>query len=347
MSKRPKREWRLSRPEGIPVDVVATGALLFAIGCSGDAVGPRIASGAALALTTTALPPLDTVREGRYVAWLIDASGQAHFASTYVPGPSLTLTSPIDAPKTFEITLELPGAAMDRPSGRVLLRGDFNHGAAQLSVVGALTQGTLLLREHPGQFTMFSPSDNEFFGYPSHEESGVWVFNMNPGVTQQNDFYVRVTQLGAGWTYEGWMVRDFGSPQEIWLSYGKFVPDWTGALNQADDTGWGAFSGVTDFASSHLEDFPGDDWISNPLHYPFPPALSLPLNLREQDATGKLRWTHVISIEPMSDKGEPIGTERPFFLRPYADPFGDLNPGMPRTITFHKEGVPTGRVEVR
>lgn len=346
MSKRPKSELRLFRPEAIAVDV-ATCALLIAIGCGGDAVGPRIASGAMLALTTTALPALDAAREGRYVAWLIDASGQAHFASTYAPGPPLTLTSPIDAPRAFEITLELPGAAMDRPSSRVLLRGDFERGAAQLSVVGAITQGTLGLREHPGQFTMFSPSDNEFFGYPSHEESGVWVFNMNAAATEQKDFYVRVTQLGAGWTYEGWMVRDFGSPQEIWLSYGKFVPDATGALNQPDDTGWGAFSGVSDFASSHLEDFPGDDWISNPLDFPFPSALSLPLNLREKDAAGKLRWTHVISIEPMSDKGEPIGTERPFFLRPYSDPFGDFNPGVPRTITFHREGVPAGRVAVQ
>jgi hypothetical protein len=284
---------------------------------------------------------------GRYVVWAIDAGGHAHFVSTYPAIAPLTLTSPIGDPRAFEITVELPSALNDKPSDRVLLRGDIDHGVALLSVAGALTQGTLALREHPGQFTMFSPSDNEFFGYPSHEESGVWVFNMNPGATEQNDFYVRLTQLGAGWTYEGWMVRDFGSPQEIWLSYGKFVPDWTGALNQPDDTGWGPFSGVADFAKSHVEDFPGDDWISNPLNYPFPPALTLPLNLREKDAAGKLRWTHVISIEPMSDKGEPIGTERPFFLRPYFDPFGDLNPGTPRTITFHKEVVPTGRVEVK
>jgi hypothetical protein len=347
MSKRPKSEWRLPRPGALARDFAATCTLLLALGCSGDAVGPRIASGTKLTLTTSALPALDTVREGRYTAWIVDASGRAHWVSTFHPGAPVTLTSPAGDGKTFEITVELPGAAMDSPSARVLLRGDFDHGVAQLSVVGALTQGTLELREHPGQFTMFSPSDNEFFGYPSHEESGVWVFNMNPGATEQNDFYVRLTQLGAGWTYEGWMVRDFGTPQEIWLSYGKFVPDWTGALNQPDDTGWGPFSGVADFASSHLEDFPGDDWISNPLHYPFPSALSLPLNLREKDAAGKLRWTHVISIEPLLDKGEPIGTERPFFLRPYFDPFGDLNPGMPRTITFHKEVVPTGRVAVQ
>lgn len=326
--------------------LVVTCALLHTSGCAADVAGPRIATGTVLNLTTTALVALDTVREGRYAVWFIDASGGASFARTFAPGATVEIVSPIDGASEVQITLELSGAAMDRPSDRVILRGDFRDGRADLSVVEAITQAGEL-RARPGQFTMFSPSDNGAAGYPSHEESGVWVFNMNPSATEQKDFYVRLTQLGAGWTYEGWMVRDFGSPQEIWLSYGKFVPDWTGALNQPDDTGWGAFSGVTDFASLHLEDFPGDDWISNPLGFPFPSALSLPLNLREKDATGKLRWTHVISIEPMSDKGEPIGTERPFFLRPYSDPFGDLNPGMPRTITFHEEGVPTGRVEVR
>jgi len=346
MSERPKPDWRW-RNHAIAKVFLAAWALLFTGACGGDAVGPRIASGTSLTLTTTALPLLDATREGTYATWLIDANGQAHPAGAIQPGAPATITSSVDNPKAFEITLELRGAAMDHPSTRVLLRGDFVGGVAHLSVVGAVTQGSEALRERPGQFTMFTPSDNAFSGYPSHEESGVWLFNMNPSATDQNDFYVRLTQLQAGWTYEGWMVRDLGSPQEIWLSYGKFLPDWTGALNQPDDTGWGPFSGVADYASSHLEDFPGDDWISNSLGFPFPAALSLPLNLREKDASGKLRWSHVITIEPMSDKGERIGTERPFFLRPYADSFGDLNPGMPRSITFHKEVVPSGRVAVQ
>ena len=339
-------EWR-SQSSGTRVGALAICALLFAVGCRGDAVGPQITSGTTLALMTTALPALDVVREGKYVTWLIDASGQAHVAGAYQPGAPMTLASPVDNPKTFEITLELPGAVLDRPSARVLLRGDFVRGVAQLSIVGAVTQGSEVLRERPGQFTMFTPSDNALSGYPSHEEAGAWLFNMNPSATDQNDFYVRLTQLQAGWTYEGWMVRDLGTPQEIWLSYGKFLPDWTGALNQPDDTGWGPFSGVPDYASSHLEDFPGDDWISNPLGFPFPSSLTLPLNLREKDASGKIRWSHVITIEPMSDKGEQIRTERPFFLRPYADSFGDLNPGRPRTITYHKEVVPSGRVNAQ
>jgi hypothetical protein len=153
--------------------------------------------------------------------------------------------------------------------------------------------------------------------------------------------------LQRGWTYEGWMVRDLGQPTAIWLSYGKFVPDWTGALNQPDDTGWGPFSGVLDFRKARLEDFPGDDWISNPLHLPWPAELTLPLSLNEKDAQGRLRWTHVITIEPATDRGEPIGSERPFFLRPYVDPFGDQPAGAPRTITFHPETVPHGTATLR
>jgi hypothetical protein len=347
MSRRPKSQWALPYAAAIQQRGLSACALLLLISCGGDALGPRIAAGTSLTLTTSWLPTLDTLREGRYAVWLVDRAGHSTFVSTYAPGVPFEMASPIDDPRTLQITLELPGALPAEPSDRMLLHGNFDRGAAQLTVAGAITQGMLPLRERPGQFTMFTPSDNEFFGYPSHEESGVWLFNMSPSLTEQNDFYVRLTQLRAGWTYEGWMVRDIESPQAIWLSYGKFLPDWTGALNQADDTGWGAFSGVPDFARSHVEDFPGDDWISNPLGYPLPSGLTLPLNLREADGAGKLRWTHVITIEPMSDKGEPIGSERPFVLKLYVDLFGDLNPGIPRTITFQKERVPAGRVEMR
>jgi hypothetical protein len=175
----------------------------------------------------------------------------------------------------------------------------------------------------------------------------VWLFNVRPRETPQNDMWVRMTQLTPGWTYEGWVVRDLGTPNEIWLSYGKFLPDATGALSAKDDTGWGPFSGVIDFRTAGVEDFPGDDWISNPLGYPFPPALTLPLNLRETDASGRLRWTHVITVEPSTNRGEAVGSERPFFIRPYSDPVGDGGPGVPRVITYRSAGVPGGVVEVR
>jgi hypothetical protein len=320
---------------------------LGASSCGGDSTSPRLAASDPLTLSTTALPALDAAREGRYVLWFLDKAGAAHSAGTITPGSAVAVVTPIADPVSARITVERPGTNGVGPSPQVLLSGGFRDGRASLEVVGAVTQTGVPLRPRPGQFTMFSPSDNDIHGYPSHEEAGVWLFNMNPSATDQKDFYVRMAQLQPGWIYEGWMVRDYGSADEIWLSYGKFLPDWTGTLNSADDTGWGPFSGITDYATYRAEDFPGDDWISNPLHLPFPSQLTLPLNLRERDGSGRLRWTHVISIEPNTDKGEPIGSERPFLLRPYVDPFGDLNPGMPRTITIHPEAVPSAVLTLR
>lgn len=322
-------------------------AVTFALGCADQSASPGVAQDTPLRLTTSALMQLDPVRDGRYVLWAVDASGAAHHVATFSSDTPTNFLSPADHVVSFIVTLERTAGVISSPSAQVMLRGKWTDGRAELSVAGALTQGGAPLRERPGQFTMFTPSDNDTMGYPSREEAGVWVFNMEPAATEQNDFYVRVAQLEPDWTYEGWMVRDYGSSNEIWLSYGKFLPDWTGALNQPDDTGWGPFSGVPDFRNSRLEDFPGDDWISNPLGFPFPSELTLPLNFREKNSAGTLRWTHVITVEPISDKGESIGSERPFVIRPYVDSFGDLNPGVARTITYRPHNVPSGQVALR
>ncbi len=327
--------------------VLVLAAALSACGSGGaDSPAGPSARAATMVLSTT-LARLDTAREGHYQAWLLDATGGARPIARFAEGGSLDLSTSASGSSAVEVTLERPGDVDAVRSAQVLLRGMLRDGRAELAYAGAITQGDLLLHTAPGQFTMFTPSDNEDSGYPSHEEAGVWLFNMSPGVTSQRDYYVRLTQLQAGWTYEGWMVRDIGQGSAIWLSYGKFLPDWTGAVNTPDDTGWGPFSGVTDFRRARLEDFPGDDWISNPLRLPWNPALRLPLDLREKNAQGTLRWTHVISVEPASDRGEPLTTERPFFLRPYADLFGDQGPGVARRITFRGESLPRGTVDVR
>jgi hypothetical protein len=265
----------------------------------------------------------------------------------FTPGAPVTVVTPTQDVVAIEITLEPPGALDGEPSPQPLLRGAIGAGSTDLTLVGAITQGDLELRREPGTFTMFSPSNNSWEGYPSHEESGIWLFNVRPRETPQNDAWVRLTQLQVGWTYEGWMVRDFGTPNAIWLSYGKFVPDQTGAVSDRDDTGWGPFSGVLDFQTAGEEEFPGDDWISNPLNFPFPSELTLPLDLREKTPSGASRWTHVITIEPSRDRGEPIGSERPFFLRPYRDPFGDGGPAVPRPITFHDDAIPRARIVIQ
>jgi hypothetical protein len=331
---------------------VAAGFALVLVGqaCGGDgatgSAAPIVASTIVLSLTN--LRPLDATTEGTYQAWLVSGGQPAslgQFAGT--SSVSLSVSSQISDGSELWITVEPATAASNAPSAQHLLRGVFHGGVADLSIVGAVTSGPVALRTNPGQFTMFSPSDNALAGYPSHEESGVWLFNMAPRSTPQNDMWVRMTQLDLGWTYEGWMVRDFGQPNAIWLSYGKFVPDYTGALNSRDDTGWGPFSGVVNFKTDGEEEFPGDDWISNPLNLPFPKELTLPLNLRETTSSGASRWTHIITIEPATNRGEAVGSERPFLLQPYRDPFGSGAPGEARTITFHPDALPSGRAEAK
>jgi len=331
----------------ITVRSLAFGLSFTTAACGSDPTA-SVTAGATLALSVTGLSPLDATTDGRYEAWVVDRAGTSHSLGTVDarPGGSRAFSNPVADPATFLIPYEPRGDTDAGPSSHRLLAGPIRGGRAQLSVQGAVTASDLPLRERPGQFTMFSPSDNFRNGYPSHEESGIWLFNMAPRETQQGDMWVRLTQLQQGWVYEGWMVRDIDTPNAVWLSYGKFLPDASGTVNTRDDTGWGEFSGVTDFLKGE-EEFPGDDWISNPLGYQVPGGLTLPLNLREKSATGAGRWTHLITIEPSSDRGEPVTTPRPFTIRPYRDPFGDGAPGTARTITFRADGVPRGEVTSR
>jgi len=326
---------------------LAVVALLVPLACGSATDAAPPASAAVRVELTTTLPRLDRARDGSYEAWLVDAGGARHSLGRFDAGGALALTSRVAGARAVEVTLEPPGDVDATPASQQLLRGTLRGGRAELGYAGAVTQNDLALNDAPGQFTMFTPSDNAVLGYPSREEAGVWLFNMSPGETVQKDYYVRLTQLQRGWTYEGWMVRDIAQAGAIWLSYGKFLPDWTGALNQADDTGWGPFSGVVDFTRARLEDYPGDDWVANPLGLPLPAGLTLPLNLRERDAQGVLRWTHAITIEPASDRGEPLTSERPSIMRPYVDLFGDRAPGVARKLTRRPEGVPRGTVVVR
>jgi hypothetical protein len=338
----------------------STGARLLAacaipgiVACGGSDAGStspvRRTGPASVTLVLSGLRTLDSVSEGSYQAWASDGSGGLRSLGRFSYGSSVVLQSgdPIPDGTDLLVTVEPPNDVDPAPSSQRLLRGTVHGGGAELTLVGAVTQGALELRLHPGQFTMFTPSDNALNGYPSHEESGVWLFNMQPSLTEQKDMWVRLTQLAPGWTYEGWMVRDMGASGAVWLSYGKFTPDYTGAVNKRDDTGWGPFSGVIDFRTDGEEEFPGDDWISNPLHLAMPGGLSLPLDLRETTSGGVTRWTHVISIEPSWNAGEAVGTERPFLVRPYQDSFGTTGPGIPRTITFHPENVPSARATIR
>ncbi|MBL8960416.1 MAG: hypothetical protein JNJ98_11230 [Gemmatimonadetes bacterium] len=318
--------------------------LCLLAGCGSDATSAGGDTDRRALLSIVGLPAL-AATDGRYEVWSVGADGGATRmgVAAAFPATGVELSLPAGASRVL-VTWEPPNDQDAAPSRFTLLHGARRGASVDLTVTGALTLDGVEVQRAPGQFTMFSPSDNAERGYPSFEESGVWLFNMTPRTLPQNDMWVRLAQLQPGWVYEGWMVRDIDQVGAIWLSYGKFTPDATGAVNRRDDTGWGAFSGVRDFLTAGEEEFPGDDWISNPLGYPLPAGLSLPLNLREKDARGVGRWTHVITIEPASDRGEAITTERPFVLRPYRDAFGDGGPGIPRTITLRADGVPSGRL---
>lgn len=315
-------------------------------GCGSSDVVPPASTTWTLVLNNV---PALAAGAGQYALWQADRAGTITALGTIDTrqGTSFSVTGAADNAHELFLTWEPPGDSDPAPSPHRLLTGEVRAGRVELSVAGAVTQSTLPLVERPGQFTMFSPSDNDISGYPSHEEAGVWLFNMEPRSTPQGDMWVRLAQLRAGWVYEGWMVRDMDTPNAIWLSYGKFTPDATGAVNARDDTGWGPFSGVLDYATAGEEEFPGDDWISNPLNLPFPAALTLPLNLRETNAQGAFRWTHLITVEPASDRGEAVGSERPFIVRPYRDAFGGGGPGIARSITYRADGVPSGQATRR
>lgn len=317
-------------------------------GCGGDAGPPLTPAGARVELTFSDLRVLDPVREGTYWAWIVDRAGALHAAGMILPDASgrAEVPLPVSDAVAFVVSVEPPDDRDPAISGQRLLTGTFRGGSAKLSVLGSVTAGDLPLRVRPGQFTMFTPSDNHVSGYPSNEHAGIWLFNPAPRQTEQNDHWVRLTQLAEGWVYEGWAVRDIGTSGAVWLSYGKFRPDGAGVVNSRDDTGWGPFSGVLDFATAGEEEYPGDDWISNPLGYPVPGNLALPINLQEKDASGAARWSHVITIEPARDRSEPIGSERPFLLQPYRDPFGDGRPGTAQSITF-REALPRGVATIR
>jgi hypothetical protein len=340
-------------PAGAGIALAALAALVACGGGGAGADGGPTTTGTAPTTISFALAgvrPLDAAREGRYEAWLVTGS-TARALGPLAPDASgaATLPVPADADRADSVlvTVEPPADADPAPSPQRLLVGALRDRRATLAVTGAVTQGTLALQQRPGQFTLFTTSDNAIHGYPSFEEAGVWLFNIVPGETAQRDSWVRLTQLAPGWVYEGWVVRDLGTATEVWLSYGKFVPDATGAVSEKDDDGWGPYSGVKDYDTAGIDNFPGSDWIENVLGLPFPSGVTLPLDLRERTAAGAGRWTHVITVEPARDRREPVHLARPFLIQPYRDAIGDGGPGKPRAITFRAESVPRGTAEVR
>ena len=343
----------------LAVAMFAAGTFMAAACTEGGSTGPE-GSPVPIRLSLENVPSADasTMDGYRYAAWVVKSDGTIRPAGVFDPGSNGTATveSPVSSPEHVMVTVELDGeSAPEKPAQEKLLGGRFEGDSAVLTIARYLTAGVPLVEE-PGSHTLFTPSNNGTYGepYPSEETAGLWVFNV-AGDTANSDFYVRMSTLSKGWEYEGWIVRDRGSDDECWLTYGKFRPDARGKLSGLDDLGYGPYSGRIQFMQDPTDwiDYPGGDWVSNPHGYPAPCGLELPLDLNGQPEQGvPSPWTHVITIEPAQheedetgrspdDIGNPMERE-PFFLRPYRNPIGEAPHAEPRDIEFYPGSLPRG-----
>lgn len=322
--------------------------------CGESGVGPPVTGDVDVLLEFTGLRALDPASEGTYEGWTIGSDGTIHSAGRFVvPADGrTTVVSPITNPQYLIVTVEPPGDADATPSAHKLLGGQFAGDVAPLGIDRYVTGG-IPLEPSPGTHVLFTPSDNLELPYPSNEDAGLWLFNIH-GDTVSGSFFLTFTPLTIGWAYEGWVVRDYGTPDAIWVSYGKFTPNIFKKQNGRDDTGVGPYSGQLDYRQWNPLEIvmPGDDWVANPHGYPLPGTLTdgdLPLDLNGDLNQGVAsRWTHVITIEPWGPNREPEmpWLARPFLLQPYRNAIGEGLVDEPRTIEYHPEFLPSGSATI-
>jgi len=322
--------------------------LICATGCNGS---PMVA-GSEMELVIEGLSAVDPATEGEFEVWVHAAGGEPISVGRLRDLPAepgrqtlFPFELPVTAPVSISVTLEPPGDDNGEPSPFVLLAGQFTGNQAMLTVNGQVTSGEPL-EPKPGAHSLFTTSNNVRLGYPSFETSGIWMFSMRDRLNEHGTREVRLTQLQPSWMYEGWIVRNYGTADEVWISFGKYRPDFFGLLTSRDDTGSGPYSGDEDYLNAGVEDVPGDEYttaeVADQLGLHIPGDLEMPILLNEVDpATGEAVWTHVITIEPAFDEDEPLYTNDPFVLRPYRNPIGEGGPGEPRVIQFVPENVPT------
>lgn len=354
------------------IALVAAGAAAL-LGCTESGV---FGAGASVDMSFSGLDSLGA-HEGRYEAWVVSRSGDTASLGVIEGGDAASLQTdlPVEAPAEVFVTVEPPGDTASGPSRYALMGGPVKGASAELSVRGYVTRGPdLEMTREVGTHVLFTPSDNSVNGYPSYEDGGIWVFNINVqgkpkddedicrDVNDQNRFFLEFTPLRPGWMYEGWVVRDHGTSSAVWLSYGKFRVNSYGRANLQDNTGLGAWSGKeryveSDLAKNHC--FPGDDWVAggseNPFGLTLPGDLEAPLDLNGNAEQGvESRWSHVITVEPAftveeespaSGPGSVLSAE-PFGVRPYFNEIGTAGPATAREIDFRAGEVPTGRVTI-
>lgn len=322
---------------------------MFFVAC-GDGAGPE-SQPTPILLETSNLVVLDSDREGSYEAWVTSESGERLSAGrfTVTGGSTVTVESPVPKPTAISITLELPGDADGQPSPHDIIGGEFADGVAALSIRRHVT-GVSDFESDPGHHALFTPSNNPENSFPSREDAGIWVFAPSPSQTKHNNHFLRLTPLRAGWIYEGWIVHDYGMASECWVSYGKFLPDTFNEVNSRDNTGLGVFSGQQDYVNAlpFDVDMPGDDWVDNIHGLTVPCGLTLPFDLNgDEDAGIPSRWTHVITVEPITDLEEGPLEERPFLIQPYRNAFGEAPPNIGRPVLLHQDRIPSGTATIQ
>lgn len=345
-------------------------ALLGVLACDGGPSGPPSGETLTLELENVAVP--GGMQAGFEVV-VVGPDGERAPAGEIAPsgsGGRFELENPLPAVEKVVVALS-PETGPGKGELVPMLGGELGpDGRAELDLRGQVTAGdSVALEAEPGTHVLFTPSDNRDHGYPSYEDAGIWVFNIKARdkparescrqEVRHSDFFLDMAPLANGWTYEGWVVRDHGTDDAVWLSYGKFQPDPFGKLNKQDNTGLGPFSGWQEFvdapfAKEHC--FPGDDWVKNPLGLELPAGLEVPLDLNGNAEQGvESRWTNVITVEPAfqaraespeQDPAAPLSAS-PFPIRPYRNPIGEAGADEPRTIEFHPEKLPRGTVILR
>ncbi|HSH44253.1 MAG TPA: hypothetical protein VK966_00220 [Longimicrobiales bacterium] len=330
------------RPSRLRAALLGMAALALAA-CEDGPVALSAGSVVEVSVTGLRAPAPDT--EGSFMVWAHTSDGAAHLLGELGTGAAPSrFEVPVSGVDRFSITLEPPGDPDPDPSERLLMAGAYRGGTSLLSVDGSVTAGPPL-NDKPGHHSLFTSSNNVELGYPSMENSGLWMFSISPSANRHGTREVMMTPLRRTWLYEGWAVYRYGTPDAVWISYGKFRPDIRQLLSSRDDTGSGPFSGDEDFRNGGIEDVPGEEWTVNPLGLPVPGGLELPFQLDAVDSAGRAVWTHVITIEPSFDEDEPLLSERPFMLQPYRNPVGPGGPGVPREIMF-LDNMPEGVVTV-
>jgi hypothetical protein len=250
------------------------------------------------------LPTLDETTDGHYEGWAI-VGGAAYSTGKFnVNGngqpimlgggdvigefdAGLDITGASD----IKISLEAPGDMDALPSGLIVLTGQVNGLTANL--MAALPGLDMLANMTTGAYILATPSDND--SDADNDDQGIWFLTMpnpDPG-------FLDLPDLGANWTYEGWVVDVSGTTP---------MPYSTGSFDMAagfDSDAAGCMGGGPPF--------PGQDFVAY--------QCDGVLDLDSGD------FAAVLSIEPVPDN-----SPAPFLFKPLAGmiPTDGLgNPGIP------------------